>query len=115
MISGRREERQRIHRLGIVAQFEMKLRPIDSAGVPEPRDRLRTVNRIAFRDKQRLIMRICADPAIGMADQNQIAEAFDLVAGISDHAIGRRHDRRSFARGNVDPVIARAAGLIAEA
>ena len=54
-------------------------------------------------------MRIGRDPSIGVADEKQIAETAQLVAGVDDDAIiGRAHRRPQGCR-DVDPVVVRAA------
>jgi hypothetical protein len=53
-------------------------------------------------------------PAIGMPDQQQIAEPPQLVAGIGHDAVIRRDDRGAPRGADVDAVVMQAAGLGAE-
>ena len=53
-------------------------------------------------------MRIGRYPAIGVLDEDKIAVAGQLVAGIGDDPARDRVDRRAARRGDVDAVIAAA-------
>ena len=59
-------------------------------------------------------MGIRRHPAVGVLDQDKIAEAAQLVAGIGDDAVIGGNDRRSLGGGDIDPVIVRAALARAE-
>src|SRR6266851_6060043 len=85
---------QRIDGLGALAQFEMQLRGSDIAALADAADDLAALYLIAALDQKGVAMGIGGDPAIGMADQQQIAEAAQLVAGIDDDAtVGGAHRR----------------------
>ncbi len=87
----------------------MELRPGDGAGGADARDRLAAPHLLAAPHQQHRIVRIGRHPAIGVLDEDEIAVAAQLVAGISDGAgIGRQHGGAG-GRGDVDAVVARAA------
>src|SRR6266851_3476682 len=87
----------------------MELRLADPAGRADLGDGLASAHRVAALDEQLVAMRVGGDPAIGMLDQNQIAVAAQLVAGIGDGSAIDGIDRGAARRGDVDPVIVLAA------
>ena len=56
-------------------------------------------------------MRVGSDETVGVADQNKIAVALELAAGIGDHAVLRCFDRRAFRHREIDSVILHAIRL----
>src|SRR5262249_11905916 len=98
-----------------LAQLEMHLRLADRAGRAGLGDDLTAAHLVAALHQDLLIVCVGRHPVIGMADQNEIAVALELVAGVRDHAILSRHHRGSLRHGEVDAVIVAAIGLGAEA
>ncbi len=96
----------RIDGLRALAQFEMKLRRRDISGLAGFGDDLPALDGLAALHIDLGIIRIGRNEAIGVADQNEIAIAFELIAGIGDDArLGRFH-RRAFRQRDVYAVIA---------
>ena len=60
---------------------------------------------LAFFDQQTVVVGIGGDPAVVMAHQNQVAEAFQLVAGIGDGAGVRGFDGGAAGGFDVDAVV----------
>ena len=103
--------RDRIDGLGAAAEFEMGLRAGDVAGPPDFGDDLAAADRGAAADQDRLIVGIGRGPAIGMADQDQIAVAAQFVADIDhDTVLGRAH-RVAGLGGDIDAIIVPVTGL----
>src|SRR5579883_3162613 len=100
----------RINRFLAAAQFEMKLRLADISGRPDPGDHLAAGDLLPGFDQDHVAMGIGGDETVGMLDQDQIAVAAHLVAGIGDNAAVGGLDRRAARRGDVNAVIARAIG-----
>src|SRR5260370_11199947 len=80
------EEFARIDRALAAAQLEMELRLADPAGRADLGDNLAAIDRVALLDEQLVAMGIGRDPAAAVLDQDEIAIAAQLVAGIGDHA-----------------------------
>src|SRR5262245_17245837 len=60
---------------------------------------------VAALDQDLLIMRVGRHPVVGVADQDEIAIALELVARIGHHAIFCRHHRGPLRHGEIDAVI----------
>src|SRR5260370_26409902 len=103
------EELARIDRALAATQLEMQLRLANPPGRANLGNLLALANGIAALDEQLLAMRIGGDPAIGMLDQDQIAVAAQLIAGICDSSGVDRGHRGAARRGDVDAVIVFAA------
>ena len=88
-----------------LAQFEVQLRSVDVAALAGLGDDLAALDRVAALDVELAIVGVGGDEAIGMADQNQIAVAFQLAAGIGDDAVFRGPHRGALGNGNVDAVV----------
>ena len=76
---------------------------------------LPALDRIAALDHQFAGMRIGRDEAIRVADQHQIAVAFEFVAGISNDAVIGGLDGRALRNRQIDAVVLRAVWFAAEA
>lgn len=96
---------QGIDGLGTFAQFEVQLRGGDIAALANAADHLASLHLIAPLDQQRIAMGVGRDPTVGMANQKQIAEAAQLVAGIDDDAIVGRTHRGAQRSSDIDAVI----------
>src|SRR5882757_2653496 len=90
------------HHLGVdrfdaLAQLEMELRRGDVAGAADAGDHLSALDLIAVFHQQRFVVRISRHPTTGMEDQEQVAEAAELVAGIDhDTALCGMHRRAAW-------------------
>src|SRR5579883_2713571 len=69
-------------------------------------DHLSSLDRLATLDLDFACIRVSGDETVGMADEDQIAIAFELVACIGDDAALGRFDRGALGQGYVDPIIA---------
>src|SRR5262245_8887861 len=105
--------RHRVDRLGALAQLEMQLRLIDGAGLAGLGDHLAPANDLIALDQELLVVGIGGNPAVVVADQNQIAIAFELVAGVGDFAGLGRVDFRPLRQGQIDAVVVGAVGAAA--
>src|SRR3954454_17133636 len=86
----------------------MELRLADRAGRADPGDRLPALDALAALHRDALAMRVSGGPAVGMLEQDEIAEAAQLVSGIGDDAVAGRQHRRAERRRDVDAVVLRA-------
>lgn|GEM_PF-5749044 len=93
----------------------MELRPADPATAAGGRQLLAAANDVADLHQDLVVVAIGADPAAIVAQQDQIAEAADLVAGVGDDAAFGRPHRGARREGDVDTVVVQAALLGAEA
>src|SRR5215470_14633896 len=84
---------RRVDRGRALADFKMQLRRGDAAGLPGMRNHLAAFHGLAALDQNIAGMRVGGDETIGVANQDQIAIALELTAGISDDAIFRGFDR----------------------
>src|SRR5579872_1497784 len=107
----RREFGHWIDRLSALAQLEMQLRAIDVARLPDPGDHLPALYLAAPLHQQRIAMGVGGDPAVGVANQKQVAESPQLIAGIDDDPVLCRLNRCAERCRDVDPVIVLAAIL----
>ena len=87
-----------------MTQFKMKLRRSNRAALPRFGDCLSALHFIAALDLQLTIMCVGRHIAIGVTDQDQIAIAFELVAGKSNFAFFAGFNLGSLWNGNVDTV-----------
>ena len=106
-----RHELGRIDRARALAQLEMHLRLTYGAGRPSLGDDLAAPHLVATFDQDLLVMSVSRHPVIGVADQDEIAVSLELVPGIGDDAVLRRHDRGALRHGEIDAVIVVASGL----
>ena len=83
--------------------------------MPDSATDLAAPHLLAALDLQLAVVGIGRDPAVGVADQHEIAVALQLVAGIDDGAVLGRLHRAPFGHGKVDAVVALAVRLLAEA
>ena len=104
----------RIDRAVAAAQFKMQLRPAHIAGPAHPGNNLATPHDVTTLHKDDRAVRIGRHPAAGMLDQNQIAKALQLIAGIGDNAVFGGPDRGTFPRRDIDSVIVQATGARAK-
>src|SRR5207253_11036469 len=79
-----REKLARIDRAIAASQLKMELRLADVAGRAYFGDRFSAIDLIALFDEQLVAMRIGRHPAVRMLDQDEVAVAAQLVAGIGD-------------------------------
>ena len=70
----------------------MQLRRVDSAGRADRSDFFAAGYPLPFFYKQAVIVGIGGNPAVVVLNQNQVAETFQFVAGISDRAFVGRLD-----------------------
>ena len=87
------------------SDLKMQLWRIDASGSADCRDFFAANNFLPLFDQNFFIMGIGGDPAVFMLDQNQIAETFKFVAGISDGSRVSGFDSRAFGCFDVDTVI----------
>lgn len=83
----------------------MELWKFDIAGCSNPGDHLPAPDHIAAFHQQRFIMSIGGHETVSMANEQQIAKAFDFPAGIGNDTILRRAHRRALGRLDIDAVI----------
>src|SRR5262249_40616169 len=100
-------------RLGALAQLEGQLRLIDGSGLAGLGDHLASAHHLIALDQQLLVVGVGRNPAVVVADQNQIAIAFELVAGVGDFAGLGRVDFRPLRQGQIDAVVVGAVGAAA--
>src|SRR5207249_2904455 len=96
-------------RLLPTSQLEMQLRLADPAGSADFGDDLAPVDPVTLLDEELVQMGIGGDPAARMLDQDEVAVAAQLVAGVGDGSAVDRSDRSTSRRRDVDPVIMAAA------
>src|SRR3954447_6053922 len=96
----------RIHGGRALTQLEVQLRRRDIAGLAGLCDRLTALHRIAALYFELAIVGIGRHEAVGVADEDEIAVALELAAGIGDYAVIRRFHGRAFGHRDVDAVIA---------
>src|SRR5262249_33006500 len=104
-VSGAVQEPRGVERRGSLADLEMKLRRVDVAGLAGARDHLTAFDLVAALDQELLGMGISGDVAVGVAHQNQIAVALELVAGIGHDAVFGGFDRRILRHRDIDAVV----------
>src|SRR5262245_31279362 len=91
----------------------MDLRARDGTGLAGLGDDIAALYRVAAPHEQILVVRIGRDPAILVPEENEIAIALQLVAGIGDHsALGGAH-AGAFGDGDVDAFVSGAVRLLA--
>ena len=88
----------------------MQLRRVDVAGLPRARDDLAAFDLIAALDQELFGMSVSGDVAIGMAHENQVAVALELVAGIGHDPVFGGFHRRVLRHRDVDAVVLLAVG-----
>ena len=110
--------RQMLHRIDgrrALSDLEMQLRRGHVSGLAGLGDHLPALDRVAALHHHFAGMRIGRHETVGVTDQNQIAVALELVAGIGDDAVVGGLDRRAFRQREIDAVILLAGGLGSEA
>ncbi len=90
-----REVLEGIDRRRPLAQLEMELDAVGAAGAAGPGDHLAAAHPLAPADQQPVVVGVGADPAGLVLDQDHVAEAAELVAGIGDDAVLDGADRRA--------------------
>ena len=95
----------RVDRCRTFPDLEMQLRRGYVAGLPRVRDHLPALDRVAALDHQLARMGVRRHEPVRVTDQHQVAVAFELIAGVSNHAIIGRFDWRAFWYRKIDPVI----------
>ena len=93
-----------------LTKFEMQLRPADISRPADPRNDLAAPDDVTTFYEDDRTVRIGRHPASGMFDENQIAEALQLVACIGDDTIFGGPDGCALPRRDIDAVIIQAAG-----
>src|SRR5487761_2387570 len=88
-----------------LAQFKVQLRRGDIAGLSGFGDYLTTRHCLSALDFERAIVGVGGDETIWMADQNQIAIALQLIAGISNDTTIDGMNRSAIGHGDIDAVI----------
>src|SRR6476646_4685261 len=91
----------------------MNLRARHRPGLARLGDDIAAFHRVAAAHEEILVVRIGGDPAILVAQEDQVAIALQLVAGIGDHAAFGSAYARTLGNGDVDALIAGAVGLLA--
>src|SRR5437879_1014189 len=88
----------------------MELRLGDRAGGADTADGLTPLDAISAFHRDGLAMGVGCRPAVGMLEQDEVAEATQLVAGIRDNAVIGSQYRCPGPRSDVDAIILRAIG-----
>ncbi len=83
----------------------MQLRDVYAAGHADRGNFFAAGDALSFFDQQPVVVGISGNPPVVMPDQNQIAEPFEFVSGISDGAFVGRFDRCSFGGFDVNAVV----------
>ena len=78
----------RIDASGALADFEMELRGGNVARAADARDRLAARDHLPAPNQKVLIVGVGGDPAAGVLDQDQVAEAAQFVAEVGDDPDG---------------------------
>src|SRR5258705_12587667 len=88
------EELKRVNRRRAFADLEMQLRRSDLARLAGLRNDLAALDGVAALHQQFTGMCIGGDVAVGVPNQNQVAVALELIAGIgNDIVLGRLYRR----------------------
>ena len=111
-LSGAAEELGWIDRGRAFADLEMQLRRRHVAGLSGVRNHLSALDCVAALDEQLARMCIGRHISIRVTDQNKIAVALELVAGISDDAVIGRLDRCPFGTARLMPSFCVPFGLL---
>src|ERR1700722_17174255 len=93
----------RIDRRRAFANFKVKLRRRDVAGLAGMRNHVATFDVVAALNQDIAGMRVSGDETVGVAHQHEIAVALEFVAGIGDDAVFGGLDRRAFGNREIDP------------
>ena len=93
----------------------MELWRRDAAGLPDRGDDLTAPHRLAATHADRVVVAVGGHPPVGMAQDQKVAEARQLVAGIDDDAVLGRVHRGAARRRDVDAVVVQPAALRPEA
>src|SRR5262249_4163635 len=96
---------RRVNRGRTFADFKMQLRRGDIAGLTGMGNDLPAFHRFTALDQDVAGMGIRGNESVRVPDQNEIAIALKLVAGIGDHAIFGSLDRGAFRNGKIDAVV----------
>ena len=92
-----------VHGLGSAAYTESSA--YDAAGAADCGDFFSAAHFLPLFDQNFVVVGIGRNPAVVMFDQNQVAETFKFVAGISHGACVGTFDRRAERRFDIDAVI----------
>ena len=84
----------------------MDLRFRHAAAGADPADDIAAFDNIAALDQHHLVMGVGGDPALGVADQDEVSVAAKFIADIGDDAVFRRHHPGTARRRDIDAVIA---------
>src|SRR5947209_12129286 len=84
----------------------MQLRGRDVAGLAGFGNGLTAFHLLAALYVKRAVVGVGRDEAIGVADEDEVAITFELIAGIGDDAVVGRLHGSAFRYGDVDAVIA---------
>src|SRR5205823_265224 len=90
--------------LDAAANLEVKLGPINPAGVPGPTNHVAPPNLMAASDCDAFSMSVGCDIAVGMRNQDEIPVTAQRAHKADDPA-GRGTEGCAFFRRNVDPVV----------
>ncbi len=83
----------------------MQLRRVDPAGGADGGNLFAAAHFLPFFNQQSVVMGISGNPAVVMTDEDQIAETFQFVAGISDGAAVGGFDGGPSAGLDIDAVV----------
>src|ERR1700722_8242768 len=97
---------RRVDRRRSLAQFEVKLRRIDVAGVAGLGDHLPALDRFAPLHVEFAIIAVSTDKAVRMLDEDQVAVSLESVPRVDDGAALGRPNRRASGNRDVDAVVA---------
>ena len=97
---------RRVDRRRSFAQFEVKLRRIDVAGVAGLGDHLPALDLFAPLHVEFAIVAVSRDEAVRMLDEDEVAVSFKSVARVDDGAALGRPNRRAGRDRDVDAVVA---------
>src|SRR5215213_10002511 len=107
------EMRHRVDRLGALADLEMQLRRGHVAALARLRDRLAALHLLAVLDGDLAVMGVGRDVAVVVPDEDELAVALHVRAGVGDGAVLGGLDRRALGQGDVDALVpARAAETV---
>src|SRR6266480_3329155 len=88
----------------------MQLRRVDVAGLPRARDDLAAFDLVAALDQELLGVGVSGDVAVGMAHENEVTVALELVAGIGHGSVFSSFHRRVLRYRDIDAVVLLAVG-----
>ena len=103
--SAGREELDGVHGLGPLPDFKMELRRVHVPGAADGRDDLPLCNGVATLHDELFIVGVGGRPAVGMFDEEKIAETAQLIARVGDDAVVGGAHLGAKSGGNVDAVV----------